>query len=112
MTSTAAADTSLEAGLRRWGTVLKLWRVCGNASCRRARCCRGKVRHCFPRNFLLLPEGVRGWIDVLAEAKADGLSFEEAMEWLEGTEEGEAFAQWNAAVVAPVMGYSPLLSKG
>jgi len=36
-----AAETSLDAGPRRWGNVLKLWRLCGNASCRRARCCRG-----------------------------------------------------------------------
>jgi hypothetical protein len=92
--------------------VLKLWRLCGNASCRRTRCCRGRVRLCFPRNFPLLPDGVRGWVDALAGAKADGLSFEEAMEWLDGMEEGCAFAAWNAAVAVPVMSYSPLLSKG
>jgi hypothetical protein len=40
------------------------------------------------------------------------MSFEEAREWLEGTEAEDAFRAWNAAVAALVMGYTPLLPKG
>jgi hypothetical protein len=36
----------LEEPLRLWANVLYIWRLCGNASCRRARACRGKVRAC------------------------------------------------------------------
>ncbi|MGC1177675.1 MAG: hypothetical protein ABSA62_16165 [Methyloceanibacter sp.] len=39
------------------------------------------------------------------------MSFEEAREWLEGTEAEDAFRAWNAAVAALVMGYTPLLPK-
>jgi hypothetical protein len=99
MTQTdTAADTSLDAGMRRWGTVLMLWRLCGNASCRRAHACRGRPRLCGPANYPLLPDGVRGWFEMLAEAKEEGLSFEEARAWLEGSEEEQAFRDWSAAV--------------
>ena len=91
--------------------MLKLWRFCGNAACRRARICRGNVHHCFAANFLLRPVGVHDFIDGLAKARARELSFEEAMEWLDGTVGGDAFRDWNAAVAASVMGYSPLSSK-
>lgn len=58
-----------------------------------------------------MPDGVRSWIDVLAEAEADGLSFDEALEWFDG---GRATPspRGTLRVAAPVMGYSPLLSKG
>jgi hypothetical protein len=87
MTSTAAADISLEAGLRRWGTVLT------------------------PSQFSAAAGG-RARLDRRSCREGGRPSFEGAMEWLGGTEEGEAFARWNAAVATPVMGYSPLLSKG
>jgi hypothetical protein len=69
MTDTNSTGLSLEEGMRRWGAVLKLWRLCGNASCRRARACRGDVDRCFAANFPLLPDGVRDFIDGLAEAR-------------------------------------------
>jgi hypothetical protein len=69
-TVTSPTDASLEKGMRVWGNALSLWRLCGNAACRRARACRGNVRLCFPRNFPLLPEGVRDWFEALAEARA------------------------------------------
>ena len=77
---------------------LQVWRLCGNASCRRARACRGRPRLCGPANYPLLPDGVRGWFEMLAEAKEEGLSFEEARAWLDGTDEEQAFRDWSAAV--------------
>ena len=111
MTETDTSQLSLEQGMRRWGAVLKLWRLCGHASCRRSRACRGDVDRCFAANFPLLPDGVRDFIDGLAEARARELSFEEARAWLDGTEACDAFRDWNAAVAASVMRYSPPLSK-
>jgi len=43
--------------------------------------------------------------------RARELSFEEARAWLDGTEACDAFRDWNAAVAASVMVYSPPLSK-
>lgn len=110
-TGTNSSSLSFEQTMRGWGTTLLLWRLCGHASCRRARACRGKVRLCVPRNFPLLPEGVRGWFAAVTEAKEEGMSFEEMRDWLDGTEEDEAFREWALAVKASVMGYTSPLSK-
>jgi hypothetical protein len=110
-TDNSAADTEFDRTTRGWGNVLKIWRLCGNAACRRARACRGNPRRCAPRNYPLLPEGVRGWFETLIVAKEAGVSFEEVRDRLEGTEEDEAFREWSAAVTASVMGYSSLPSK-
>jgi hypothetical protein len=59
-----------------------------------------------------LPEGVRDFVDDLAEAQAEGLSFEAAMHRLDGTAESEALRAWNAAVAASVMRYSASSSRG
>jgi len=48
----------------------------------------------------------------LADAQEEGLSFEEAMERLDETGAVEAFEDWNAAVAASVMRYSPRTSEG
>ena len=72
---------------------------------------RRNARRCAPRNYPLLPEGVRGWFETLIVAKEAGVSFEEVRDRLEGTEEDEAFREWSAAVTASVMGYSSLPSK-
>ena len=114
MTHISGSPTQLafEQGLRGWANVLRLWRLCGHASCRRERACRGDARLCVPANYPLLPEGVRDFVDGLAEARAEELSFEEAMAWLDATEAGDAFRDWNAAVTASIMGYNPLLAKG
>ena len=44
--------------LRRANNLLCLWRVCGSAACRRARCCRGRAHLCAKRNDGLLPKPV------------------------------------------------------
>ena len=96
----STAKLSPEETLRLIGNALCLWRLCGNASCRRARACRGRPQLCGRRNYLLLPEGVRDWFELLSQAKEEGLSFEEAMDWLGGSAEEEAFRAWVAAVKA------------
>jgi hypothetical protein len=95
-----------------WANHLKLWRLCGNAKCRRARACRGKVHLCARPNFLLLPEGVRDFFHDLTQAQDEGLSFEDAIERLDESGAVEAFEDWNAAVAASVMRYSPHSAKG
>jgi len=106
-----ATDTALAEGMRVWATHLKLWRLCGNAKCRRAGACRGKVQFCARANFLLLPQGVRDFFHGLTEAQEEGLSFQEAIEQLDESGAVEAFEDWNAAVAASVMRYSPLQSR-
>lgn len=96
-TSDLAARAKAQRG---WGNILGLWRLCGDAACRRARACRGDALVCFPRNINLLPQGVREWFTALGEAQADGLTFDEAMRSLEDTPESEAFEDWSAAVAA------------
>jgi hypothetical protein len=91
---------------------LLMWRLCGNAKCRRARACRGKVYRCSRPSFFLLPQGVRDFFFGLADAQEEGLSFEEAMERLDETGAVEAFEDWNAAVAASVMRYNPHTSEG
>ncbi|MGA8691175.1 MAG: hypothetical protein ACLQF1_01855 [Methyloceanibacter sp.] len=63
------------------------------------------------RDFSCCPRASRDFVDGLGEAQGEGMSFEEAREWLEGTEAEDAFRAWNAAVAALVMGYTPLLPK-
>jgi hypothetical protein len=99
-------------GNRAWVNHLLLWRLCGNAKCRRARACRGKVHLCARPNFYLLPQGVQDFYHGLADARNEGLSFEDAMERLDETGAVEAFEDWNVAVAASVMRYSPHTSEG
>ena len=104
---------SLTESMRGWGDALSLWRLCANATCRRARCCRGNARVCFPRNFRLLPEGVRAWFGGIGEAQEEELTWEEAMAWLDTTPAGEAYHEWNESVrtslgEAPADGAPPL----
>lgn len=102
MTKTAAAvsDTDLEKCLRGWSKVLSLWRLCGNAACRRARRCRGEAHVCLPKNFQLLPQGVRDWFVDLAAAQECDIPFDAAIESLDASPAGQAFHDWNAAVAA------------
>ena len=83
---------------RGWGDFLLLWRLCPRAACGRARACKGNVRDCFPRHFRLLPQGVQDWWVGLGEAQKEGLSWDEAQEWLEAEGCGEALRNWHAAV--------------
>ena len=57
------------ASMRSGANVLCCWRICGNAACRRAKRCRGRVHLCGPRNYALLPEGVRGFFELFLAAK-------------------------------------------
>ncbi len=92
----------LEEPLRLWANVLHIWRLCGNASCLRARACRGKVRACCRRNYPLLPAGVRDWFTALLEAGHAGLPFVELKDYLEGLDEHKEYRAWIAAVRASV----------
>lgn len=93
-------DATREQSFRLWADVLRLWRLCGNASCRRCRACRGKSRACFSANYPLLPDGVREYFDALGQAHRDGLTFDDALEELDGSDEDEAFRAWTSAVDA------------
>lgn len=88
------------AALRDWADLLSLWRLCHNATCRRARACRGEVRGCFRHNGALLPDGVCDFIAALAEAQEEKLTFGEAIARLRDTPSCEALAAWNDAVRA------------
>jgi hypothetical protein len=101
MAKTLRIDTAREAALRDWNKVLGLWRVCDKAACQRGGCCRGNVRACTPRNFALVPEGVRGWFCCLLAAKEEKLSFDDALARLKGTPAAKAFADWHAGEIAP-----------
>lgn len=83
--------------LRRANNLLCLWRVCGSAACRRARCCRGRAHLCAKRNDGLLPEPVRDFFLSFLAAQYAGLSFEEFRDAMEGREETKAFFAWRKA---------------
>jgi hypothetical protein len=46
----------------------------------------------------LLPDGVQQWFVGLGEAQKEGLSWDEAWEWLEAEGCGAALRQWHEAV--------------
>lgn len=86
--------------LRRANNLLCLWRVCGSAACRRARCCRGRAHLCAKRNDGLLPEPVRDFFLSFLAAQYAGLSFDEFREAMEGRDETKAFFAWRRACAA------------
>ncbi len=94
-------ERTMKRSMRVWGDMLRIWRLCGRAGCRRAHACRGDARACFPHNFALLPEGVRDWFAGVGEAQKNDLSFDAAMERLDALPEGEAFRAWCKAVAEP-----------
>ncbi len=99
MADTASRSRSdLRDWWRFWSEWLSLWSLCGNAACRRGRCCRGDATRCFPRNFQLLPEGVRDWFISLMAAKLAHLPFDYALGWLDGAGHGRALDKWNETV--------------
>jgi len=77
-----------------------LWRLCANASCRRARCCRGRAHLCAKRNFRAVPEGVRDFFAAFLAAKSAGLSFEAFQSEMEQSEEFMALSAWRRAAEA------------
>ncbi len=93
-----STGTSSEAEhLRRFANLLCLWRLCGNAGCRRARACRGRVHLCARRNTAALPAGVREFFTAFLAAKYAGLDFDSFAAEMDGSAEHEAFAAWVAA---------------
>jgi hypothetical protein len=95
---TKSEQQSLIDATRGWGNILRLWRLCPRAACARARACKGNAGDCFPRHFKLLPPGVQEWWLGIGEAQKEGLSFDDAMEWLEAEGCCEALRQWYEAV--------------
>jgi hypothetical protein len=94
----ATRRQSLAEAMRGWNDILCLWRLCDQKACRRARACRGNVHVCVPRNFPLLPEGVRAWFAILAQAQEEQMSFDDAMASLDGTPADDAFWEWHETV--------------
>ena len=84
--------------LRRFANMLCLWRLCGNAACRRAKSCRGRSHLCNQRYFPFLPEAVRDWFECFLAAKYVDMSFEAFKEEMEDREETDAFFAWRKAV--------------
>ena len=72
--------------------------VCATRRPAGARACRGNVHVCVPRNFPLLPEGVRAWFAILAQAQEEQMSFDDAMASLDGTPADDAFWEWHETV--------------
>ena len=80
--------------LRGWGAMLGIYQLCDNAACRRAKTCRGEARSCFRERFMQLPELVRNFWMLLLAAKAEGLTFDEAVELLLPRAEIHAWEAW------------------
>jgi hypothetical protein len=97
----SGGDESSKAGdlaqLRRIAGLMCLWRLCGNAACRRAKACRGRPRACARRNVAALPPEVRGFFEAFLAAKACGVPFPEFREKMAGTGEAEAYFAWAGA---------------
>jgi len=72
-----------ERQLREASNFLALWRLCGNAKCRRARCCRGRALLCGRRNSKSIPPSVREFFIAFLAAKRYGLPVEEFREDME-----------------------------
>ena len=90
-------STSETADLRRAADLLCLWRLCGKASCRRYRTCRGRAHVCAKRNSVLLPASVREFFAAFLAAKRAGLSFDQFRADMEQREETKAFFAWRRA---------------
>jgi hypothetical protein len=97
--SEGSGTNDLEA-LRRCADMLCLWRLCANASCRRARSCRGRVHLCARRNFGAVPEGARDFFADFLAGKQAGLPFEAFKEEMTDSDEAAAFAAWCKAAKA------------
>src|SRR5512144_2397779 len=90
----SASDAALlrrreTCGLRRASDLLCLWRVCGNAICRRARSCRGRAQLCAKRNSGAVPPLVREFFLSFLAAKSVGVTFEDFRDEMEGRDETE-----------------------
>jgi hypothetical protein len=95
MIETNGTEEACDMADLRWANdFLYLWRVCGGASCRRARSYRGRAHLCFKRNKDVVPKGARLFFEKLLAAKSVGLPFEEFREDMEYEEETIAFFAW------------------
>src|SRR5512146_1599669 len=93
----SASDAALlrrreTCGLRRASDLLCLWRVCGNAICR-----RGRAQLCAKRNSGAVPPPVREFFLSFLAAKSVGVTFEDFRDEMEGRDETEAFFAWRSA---------------
>lgn len=89
------------APLRRFCATLRMHRVCDHAACRAAHACRGEGAQCWARNARRLPDLVLLWALCFCDARAQDMSFEEAMAALDATPMGPAFAEWVARADTP-----------
>ena len=74
--------------------------LCANASCRRARSCRGRAYLCARRNFPAAPEGVRDFFAAFLAAKSAGLPLNSFPSEMEQSEEFMALSAWRRAAEA------------
>jgi hypothetical protein len=95
--NTGAAEATTRATARMSFFMVVLLRGLG----RRAKSCRGRVHLCGPRNYKLLPEGVRGFFELFLAAKHDGIAFDEFKEEMQGRRETKAFGAWRRTAGAP-----------
>jgi hypothetical protein len=93
------SGNDLEA-LRRFADLLCLWRLCADASCRRARRCRGRAHLCAKRNFRAVPPGARDFFAAFLAAKYAGVPFETFKEEMADSDEVAALAAWRRAADA------------
>jgi hypothetical protein len=82
MTERSRNETE-EQELRQVSNFLALWRVCGNAACRRAKTCRGRAQLCGRKNSKNVPPSVREFFVAFLAGKRCGISFEEFWEDME-----------------------------
>jgi hypothetical protein len=85
---------------RFWSETLRLWSLCDNAACRRARACRGDVGTCMSVGYRKLPQGVREFYEELMGAKIANVPFDEVKAWLDANGHTRAIEEWWAAVDA------------
>jgi hypothetical protein len=73
-------DRAREASGRAKCSLLRVWRHCRKAACRRAHACLGDMDECFQLNWQALPEAARVWLRAGMKARAQGLSLSQAVD--------------------------------
>jgi hypothetical protein len=97
--SVRAAARTPDHSIRGWNDVLGLWRLCRNARCMRADACRGAcAQRCFTAHVPLLPDTVMAWLYELADAQQQGLTYDQALERMTGTDAQGALEDWHGAI--------------
>jgi hypothetical protein len=94
------ARSGSDRSMRFWSKTLRLWSLCDNAACRRARACRGDVGTCMSVGYRKLPQGVREFYEELMGARIAKVPFDEAKAWLDANGHTRAIEEWWAAVDA------------